>query len=367
MLLVQPKSEKVHINCRKNSVWSKFIVASAVLGFSSAAISTSAIAAESPIAIAIHGGAGTISKAKMTPERRAAYDAKLTEAVETGYKLLAQGKTSQQAVIAAVQILEASPLFNAGKGAVYTFDEQHELDASIMDGKTLNAGAVAGVKTVKSPIALAKTVMEESVHVLLSGEGAEQFAEKQGLALVENSYFDTDHRYQSLLRAKKKLAEKERELKDFQAAHQTLGNEYKFGTVGAVAIDKQGNLTAGTSTGGMTAKRYGRIGDSPIIGAGTYANNESCAVSATGHGEYFIRYHVAADICARMQYQNISVVEAADTVVNKVLVEAGGNGGVIVVDKDGNITMPFNSTGMYRASKSSKDGGKTYVAIFKDE
>lgn len=330
-------------------------------------VSFSVIGKEQPFAIAIHGGAGTINKAKMTAEKRAAYEAKLSEAVEQGYKLLEQGKTSQEAVIAAIQILEEAPLFNAGKGAVYTFEGEHELDASIMDGKSLNAGAVAGVKTVKSPIALAESVMEKSVHVLLSGEGAEIFAKKQGLEQVENTYFDTKHRYESLLKAKKQLAEKERELKDFQAAHQTLDDQFKFGTVGAVAVDKSGNLTAGTSTGGMTAKRYGRIGDAPIIGAGTYANNESCAVSATGHGEYFIRYHVAADICKRVEYQNISISEAGDKVISDVLVEAGGSGGVIIIDKNANIAMPFNSSGMYRASKSSNTPNKTFVAIFKGE
>jgi len=320
-------------------------------------------AVEQPFAIAIHGGAGTISKAKMTTDKRQAYEAKLNQAVEAGYNLLKAGKSSQQAVIAAIQVLEDSPLFNAGKGAVYTFDEKHELDASIMNGKTLNAGAVAGVRTVKSPIALAERVMEKSVHVMLSGAGAETFAKQQKLEQVENSYFDTPHRYESLLKAKKKLAEKEQELKDFQAAHSLLDAEYKYGTVGAVALDKDGNLTAGTSTGGMTAKRYGRVGDSPIIGAGTYANNESCAVSATGHGEYFIRYHVAADICARVQYQQKTLQEAADTVVNGVLVEAGGSGGIIAIDAKGNIAMPFNSSGMYRASMSSKDG--KFIGIFK--
>ncbi|REL28885.1 isoaspartyl peptidase/L-asparaginase [Thalassotalea euphylliae] len=317
------------------------------------------------IAIAIHGGAGTIDKAKMTPEKRSQYEAKLLEAVNRGYQLLAQGKTSQVAVIAAIQILEDSPLFNAGKGAVYTFDETHELDASIMHGKTLNAGAVSGVKIVKSPIALAEAVMEKSVHVMLSGEGAEQFAKNQQLALVDNNYFDTEHRYQALKRAKRKLAEKQRALNDFQAAHQTLAPEFKFGTVGAVALDKYGDLVAGTSTGGMTAKRFGRIGDSPIIGAGTYANNKSCAVSATGHGEYFIRYHVAADICARVQYQGASLSNAAETVVNQVLVKAGGDGGVIAIDAKGNIVMPFNSKGMYRASR--KAGQQAHVAIFKNE
>lgn len=316
-----------------------------------------------PFAIAIHGGAGTISRKSMTPEKERAYKAKLQEAVDTGYSVLNEGGSSIDAVIASVQVLEASEYFNAGKGAVYTFEGTHELDASIMDGKSLNAGAVAGVTTVKSPISLAREVMDNSVHVLLSGEGAETFAKKQNLALVDNSYFDTKHRYESLLRAKKKLKQKEQELKDFQAAHQTLPIEFKAGTVGAVAVDKYGNLAAATSTGGMTAKRFGRIGDSPIIGAGTYADNESCAVSATGHGEYFIRYHVAADICARMKYQEISLEQAADQVINDVLVKAGGSGGVIAIDAQGNIAMPFNSAGMYRASRKAGESAK--VAIFK--
>lgn len=323
------------------------------------------LAADNPIAIAVHGGAGTISKAKMTPQRRAAYEKQLLAAVNKGYQLLEQGQSSQQAIIAAIQVLENSPLFNAGKGAVYTFEGHHELDASIMNGKTLNAGAVSGVTNVKNPILLAEQVMENSVHVMLSGSGAEKFAKHQGLNLVENNYFNTDARYKSLLKAKKKLAEKEAELKDFQAAHQTLPLEYKYGTVGAVAVDKSGTISAGTSTGGMTAKRYGRIGDAPIIGAGTYANNDSCAVSATGHGEYFIRYHVAADICARMAYQGKSLAEAADYVVNDVLVKAGGSGGVIAIDAQGNVATPFNSTGMYRAVKMQGQPAK--AAIFKNE
>jgi len=321
-----------------------------------------------PFAIAIHGGAGAISQSKMTTEKRLAYESKLAEAVNIGYQLLAQGESSQKAVVAAIQVLEESPLFNAGKGAVYTFDGHHELDASIMNGKTLNAGAVAGVRTVKSPIALAEQIMEKSVHVLLSGDGAEQFAKQQSLALVDNSYFDTERRYKSLLKAKKKLKEQQKQLKDFQAAHQTLAPQYKMGTVGAVALDKSGNLAAGTSTGGMTAKRFGRIGDSPVIGAGTYANNDSCAVSATGHGEYFIRYHVAADICARVQYQQIPLQQAADVVINDILVKAGGSGGIIAIDIKGNIAMPFNSEGMYRASKTSTSSNKQpYIGIFKNE
>ncbi|NMP17413.1 isoaspartyl peptidase/L-asparaginase [Thalassotalea sp. Y01] len=336
-----------------------FIIKSSIFA---AAITLSGLTHAEQFAIAIHGGAGTIEKSKFTPEKLQAYEAKLKQAVNAGYKILNNNGSSTEAIIAAIQVLEASEFFNAGKGAVYTYDGQHELDASIMDGKTLNAGAVSGVKTVKSPIALANEVKDNSVHVMLSGTGAEQFAKKQGLALVDNTYFDSEHRYQQLLDAKEKLKQQETELKNFQAAHQSLDNKYKYGTVGAVALDKQGNLAAGTSTGGMTAKRFGRVGDAPIIGAGTYANNQSCAVSATGHGEYFIRYHVAADICARMQYQGITLDKAANVVINDVLVEAGGSGGVIAIDANGNISMPFNSKGMYRASQ--KAGEQAQVAIF---
>ncbi|TDP40805.1 beta-aspartyl-peptidase (threonine type) [Idiomarina aquatica] len=314
------------------------------------------------IAIAIHGGAGTITRANLTAEQEQAYKDKLQEALQAGYAVLDDGGDSTSAVIAAIQIMEASPLFNSGVGAVYTWDGEHELDASLMEGKTGNAGAVAGVKTVKSPIALTREVMEKSVHVMLSGEGAETFAQKQGLELVDNSYFNTDHRYQQLLRAKEKIKASEQ---PEQQAWEYLDLDYKYGTVGAVAVDKEGNISAGTSTGGMTAKRYGRIGDSPIIGAGTWADNDSCAVSATGHGEYFIRYHVAADICSRVKYQNKSVAEAGDEVIHGVLQEAGGTGGVIIIDADGNIAMPFNTEGMYRGYM--KADGKAHIAIYRED
>ncbi|MCG7553345.1 isoaspartyl peptidase/L-asparaginase [Pseudoalteromonas sp. Of11M-6] len=327
---------------------------------------TAAVADEKapPFAIAIHGGAGTIERSNFTPEKEKQYKAKLKEAVEAGYKVLEQGGESLDAVTTAINILEDSPFFNAGKGAVYTYDEGHELDASIMDGRNRQAGAVAGVKHIKNPIDLAKEVMQHSVHVMLSGEGAEDFAKKRGFTLVENSYFDTDARYQSLLKAKKRLQMKEAATKDYQAAHQQLESQYKMGTVGAVALDKQGNLAAGTSTGGMTAKRFGRIGDSPVIGAGTFADNRSCAVSATGHGEYFIRYNVAADICARVAYQNKSIEKAGKEVIFDTLYPIGGTGGVIIVDPKGNISMPFNTAGMYRASKSSTT--PTYVGIYSE-
>lgn len=328
-----------------------------------------------PIAIAIHGGAGTITKANLTTEQDAAYRGKLDEALQAGYTLLQQGRDGQEAVVAAIQILEASPLFNAGKGAVYTYAGEHELDASIMHGKHRTAGAVAGVKTIASPIAAAQAVMNESEHVMLSGSGAETFASEQGLLMVPNTTFNTERRWQALQKAKAVIARDQgtqnqrtpaQIISDQSTPDQSTPDQstllafqdYKFGTVGAVVLDRQGNLVAGTSTGGMTAKRYGRIGDSPVIGAGTFADNQSCAVSATGHGEYFIRYQVAADICQRMAYAGLSLAEAADTVINKVLVEASGSGGVIAVDSAGNIAMPFNTEGMYRASIDAK-GNKT--------
>ncbi|CCQ12367.1 Isoaspartyl aminopeptidase [Pseudoalteromonas luteoviolacea B = ATCC 29581] len=322
-------------------------------------------ATEAPIALAIHGGAGTIEKAKFTPEQEQAYRQTLKQALETGYQLLEEGKPSLDAVTAAIIVLENSPFFNAGKGAVYTFDGEHELDASIMDGQSRQAGAVAGVKRIENPITLARKVMTDSVHVMLSGEGAESFAKQQGVALVDNKLFDTPFRYDALLKAKEKLEKAKNHTKDYQAAHFALPMEFKMGTVGAVALDKLGNLAAGTSTGGMTAKRFGRVGDSPIIGAGTFADNRSCAVSATGHGEYFIRYSVASDICARVAYQGKSIEKAGNEVIHDVLAPIGGTGGVIIVDSKGNISMPFNTPGMYRASKSSTS--PTYVAIFKEE
>ncbi|MFZ8200576.1 isoaspartyl peptidase/L-asparaginase family protein [Alteromonas portus] len=310
-----------------------------------------------PVAIAIHGGAGTILKSSMTPEKEADYKSVLTHAVKHGYTLLQKGEKGEVAVVETIKILESSPLFNAGIGAVYTFDGEHELDASIMHGGSKNAGAVAGVKTIRSPIEAALLVMNESPHVMLSGKGAEDYAKENGLEQVDNSVFDTEFRKQALDKAKARM----QQVSNGYGSQQ--GNE-RFGTVGAVVLDSEGNIVAGTSTGGMTAKRYGRIGDSPVIGAGTYADNESCAVSATGHGEYFIRYNVAADICARMKYQGLSLNDAANTVVNDVLVKAGGDGGVIAIDAKGNVAMPFNSAGMYRASIDVN--GNVKVAIYKD-
>ncbi len=308
-----------------------------------------------PIAIAIHGGAGTITKANLTAEQDQAYRAKLQEALLVGYAILQAGHDGQDAVISAIQVMEQSPLFNAGIGAVYTYAGEHELDASIMHGALRQAGAVAGVKTIASPIAAAQAVMNHSPHVMLSGVGAETFAQEQGLSSVPNSTFNTERRYNALQKAKSVIDAKQTDLLQYQ--------DYKYGTVGAVVLDQQGNLVAGTSTGGMTAKRYGRIGDSPVIGSGTFADNSSCAVSSTGHGEYFIRYQVAADICARMTYQGLSLEQAAQKVVNEVLVEADGSGGVIAIDHAGNIAMPFNTEGMYRASIDVH--GKMTIAIYK--
>lgn len=308
----------------------------------------------SPFAIAIHGGAGTILKKNMSPQLELQYIQKLEQARDAGYRLLEGGSSSQDAVLAAIQIMEDSPLFNAGKGAVYTYDQEHELDASVMDGKSRNAGAVAGVKTVRSPILLANAVMEQSVHVMLSGEGAESFARSLGMKAIDNRIFNTKRRLESLQRAKEKMKT--------SVNHWQNNEDFRYGTVGAVALDKEGNLFAGTSTGGMTAKRWGRIGDSPVIGAGTFADNSSCAVSATGHGEYFIRYQVAYDICARVKYQSKTIKQAGDEVIHQVLMPVGGTGGVIIIDAEGNVSMPFNTAGMYRASRQST--GKYQVAIY---
>ena len=284
--------------------------------------------AEQLYGLVIHGGAGTITRENMSTEKEAKYISKLTAALKTGYAILESGGSSIDAVEATIKVMEDSPLFNAGKGAVFTGAGTCELDASIMDGATLQAGAVAGVKTVKNPISAARKVMEETWHVLLAGEGADAFAKEQGLDIVDNSYFHTEHRFKSLIQAKEKEIE-------------------KHGTVGCVALDKKGNLAAGTSTGGLTNKRWGRVGDSPIIGAGTYASNETCAVSGTGQGEYFIRGSVAYDIAAQMNYEKKSVQAAAQAAIDK-LTERGGTGGVIVMDGKGNIAVPFNTEGMYR-------------------
>lgn len=315
-------------------------------------------------AIVIHGGAGTILKKNMTPEKEAAYKAKLEEAIRVGYNILQNGGSSLDAVTKTINIMEDSPLFNAGKGAVFTNAETNELDASIMDGKTLNAGASAGTTNVKNPIDLARAVMDKSKHVMLSGQGAEQFAVEQGLEIVAPSYFYTENRMESLKRVKQREAEKAGKI-DTESAYLNFYDadikNAKFGTVGCAALDKNGNLAAGTSTGGMTNKRYGRVGDAPIIGSGTYANNATCAVSSTGWGEYFIRAQVAHDISALMDYKGLSLKEASKTVLDKVK-NLGGDGGIVAVDKDGNMVFEFNTAGMYRASMNDK--GDLTIGIY---
>ncbi|APY08293.1 beta-aspartyl-peptidase [Winogradskyella sp. J14-2] len=315
--------------------------------------------------IIIHGGAGTILKKNMTPEKEAAYKAKLEEAIRVGYNILKNGGSSLDAVEKTINVLEDSPLFNAGKGAIFTNAETNELDASIMDGKTLNAGASAGTTTVRNPINLARAVMEKSKHVMLSGKGAEIFAEEQGLTLVDPSYFYTENRLESLKRVKEREAEKAGKF-DTESAYLDFYDadikDSKFGTVGCAALDKNGNLSAGTSTGGMTNKRYGRIGDAPIIGSGTYANNATCAVSSTGWGEYFIRAQVAHDISALMEYKGLSLKDAAKIVLDKVKA-LGGNGGIVAVDKNGNMVADFNTAGMYRATMNDK--GELTIGIYK--
>jgi beta-aspartyl-peptidase (threonine type) len=316
------------------------------------------------IGFAIHGGAGTILKSEMSPEREKEYRTKLTEALMTGYDILKRGGGGLDAVEATIRIMEDSPLFNAGKGAVFTNAGTNELDASIMDGKTLKAGAVASLKHIKNPISLARLVMEKSKHVMMVGEGAETFAKQQGIELVPQSYFYTESRWKALQREKAKEEEKNKAPKDKkqQRNHAPL-LEHAYGTVGAVALDQGGNIAAGTSTGGTTNKRFGRVGDSPIIGAGTFANNLTCGVSATGDGEYFIRLGVARDLSALMEYKGLSLKEAADAVIEKVG-KLGGEGGLIAIDKGGNIAMSFNTPGMYRARVSPD--GQPIIDIYKD-
>lgn len=311
----------------------------------------------------IHGGAGVIRRGSLTPEREKEYRTKLEEAALAGYKALQAGKSGLDAVEIAIRILEDSPLFNAGKGAVFTNDGKNELDASIMNGKTLAAGAVAGLRHVKNPITLARAVMEKSPHVMMIADGAEKFAKEQGIELVDAKYFWTQPRWDSL---QKILQEEKDKAAKPKGTSQSLADlpPNKFGTVGAVALDKDGNLAAGTSTGGMTNKKFGRVGDVPIIGAGTYANNESCAVSATGWGEFFIRIGVARDICALMEYRAMPIQPAADLVIKQKLQKLGGDGGIIGLDKFGNIAISFNSEGMYRAYINT--AGKPVVEIYKD-
>ncbi|GAB4132436.1 MAG: isoaspartyl peptidase/L-asparaginase [Raineya sp.] len=298
-----------------------------------------AFAQEKRPAIVIHGGAGVIRKSDMTAEKEQAYRQKLQEALEAGYAILEKGGSSLEAVERAIQVLEESPLFNAGRGCVLNNEGKPELDASIMDGKTLQAGAVAGVDEIKSPIRAARAVMEQSEHVMMVGSGAERFAKSKGLEMVKPSYFLSEKRSEQL----KNIKKKEKDAKSFEDAYP----DRKYGTVGCVALDKQGNIAAGTSTGGMMNKRFGRVGDSPIIGAGTYADNQGCGVSATGHGEFFIRSVAAFRVNALMKMQKITLQEAAQETIN-FIGKLGGTGGLIALDQQGNIAMPFNTEGMYR-------------------
>ena len=311
--------------------------------------------------IAIHGGAGTLVKGLMTPEKEEQYKSALDDALEKGYAILQKGGSAIDAVEISVITLENSPLFNAGKGSVFTNEGTHEMDAAIMDGKTLDAGAVSLITGIKNPVSLARDVMDKSDHVFLAGEGAMRFAKSLDYKLEAPEYFHDELRYQQW-----------QEIKDsdkFQLDHSDK-KDSKFGTVGAVACDKDGNIAAATSTGGMTNKRWGRVGDSPIIGAGNYANNKTCAVSCTGSGEFFIRGVVAYDVSCLMEFKGLSLEEAASEVINKRVLELGGDGGLVAVDAQGNIAMPFNTEGMYRAFKTSNVEGKALetkeINIYKD-
>ena len=305
---------------------------------------------KSPKAVlVIHGGAGWISKGSVSDSMEQAYVKTLEKSLLKGREIIKNNGSSLDAVQAAIEHLEASPLFNAGKGSVFTFDETNEMDSALMDGATTNAGAATGISTIKNPIQVARAVLDHSVHVFLSGSGAEAFALKKGLTQVDPSYFFTQNNYDNLLKAKASMEEVK---------------QNKLGTVGAVALDKNGNLAAGTSTGGMTNKRFGRIGDTPIIGAGTYAENGVCGISATGHGEYFIRYVVAHDIAARIKYANQSI-EQASTEVIETLKANGGLGGVIGLDATGTVVMPFNTKGMFRGYISLD--GDPIVALYKED
>ena len=310
-------------------------------------------------AIAIHGGAGTILRTNMTNEIEKKYKTALNDSILAGENILLNSGLAIDAVEASIRSLENNPLFNAGRGSVFSHEGEHEMDASIMNGKDLMAGAVAGVKNVKNPITLAKSVMQHSNHVFMAGHGAEVFAKQLNIEMAPNEYFFEQMRYDQLIQAK---------------AYDTIhldhvdnkfeNGEKKFGTVGAVALDVFGNISAGTSTGGMTNKKHGRVGDTPIIGAGTYANNQTCAVSCTGHGEFFIRSVVAYDISCLIEYKGFSLKEACNLVVKDKLVKIGGEGGLIALDAKGNIELCFNSEGMYRASKKSNE--EVYLGIYKD-
>lgn len=312
--------------------------------------------------IVIHGGAGTILKENMTAEKEAAYRRVLSEAIQVGHAILKAGGSSQEAVEKTIHVMENSPLFNAGKGAVLTAGATIELDASFMNGATLDAGAVSGVRTVKHPISAAIKVMEASPHVMLSGAGADSFAKEQGLEIVEPEYFYTERRINALKRVQEANAQKKISLREVDKA---FLEQQRYGTVGCVALDLSGNLAAGTSTGGMTNKKWNRIGDAPIIGAGTYANNATCAISATGWGEFFIRAVVAHDIAALMEYKGMSIEAAAREVIHNKVAKLGGDGGVVGIDRNGTPMMEMNTAGMYRAHMDAN--GNLDVKIYKEE
>lgn len=305
-------------------------------------------------AIAIHGGSGTLVKEAMTLEKEKASKDALEEALEKGASILEKGGTALDAVEAAVNSLEDCPLFNAGKGSVFTAEGTHEMDAAIMDGKTLEAGAVSLISGIKNPVSLARKVMEKSAHVFLAGKGAMQFAKNQGYKIFDDTYFYDEFRHQQWLEIKG--------TDKFQLDH-AKKKDSKMGTVGAVALDSKGNMAAATSTGGMTNKKWGRIGDSPMIGAGTYANNKTCAVNCTGSGEYFIRAVAAYNVSCLMEHKGLSLQEAAQETIHEQVTNLGGDGGLIAVDSNGNIAMPFNTEGMYRAFKTSE--GKKEIGIYK--
>lgn len=326
----------------------------------------STTAKASKFVMVIHGGAGTIEKRFMTPEKETAYTAALTEALQKGYALLKQGSSSVDAVQAAINVMENSPLFNAGKGAVFTHDGKNELDASIMDGKTLKAGAVAGVTNIKNPVNAARAVMERSEHVMMVGKGAEQFAAANGCDTVPASYFFTQERWDQLQRTIKKEEQSPAAFNDIDPSNSDIygisEKDKKFGTVGAVALDKKGNLAAGTSTGGMTNKRYGRVGDAPIIGAGTYCNNATAGISCTGWGEYYIRQAAASRMSALIEFKNLPINDAAKQVIGEIG-KMGGNGGIIGLDASGKIAMEFNTSGMYRGAVD--ENGKISVSFYR--
>lgn len=330
-----------------------------ILIFIAFCLQSSAIAQQKNFALAIHGGAGYISPKNLSETQQKAYAEALSQALDIGHKILSEGGTSLDAVSQTIIFLENNPLFNAGKGAVMNAKGKHELDASIMEGKSLDAGAVAGVSNIKNPILAARAVMEKSPHVMLSNEGAEIFAQQQQLERVKNQYFNTPEQL-----ANYKLW-KNRQKNPPKKGSQSITGFDKFGTVGVVALDQEGNLAAGTSTGGMLGKRFGRIGDSPVIGAGTYADNAGCAVSATGHGEFFIRLAVAHHISSLVKYQQNTIEEAGKEVIHKQLQDLGGSGGVIILNTKGEVAFVFNTPGMFRAYRNAK--GEEVVKMFGEE